>query len=308
MDERLRVLEGSTNIENIGFIMCNICGLKFKKITAEHLKKHSTTLKEYSEKYPKAILTCRNSCWKASRKLKGLPKSEETIAKMKEAQKGEKSVHFGKHHSEETKKRISMSLSRHDITKQKVITTLQEIVNNNKNIKKRQAWTTISKKLKCSWSPVWKTFGSKKPFSIDDIFKEANIPIPVTKKQIRWKEKEQLGLELCKELYGEGISKPYYRGIGYPDYIPTNSSRPIIEIKSTLRDIREEQILRYLRIKDTKVMVFDNKGNPPIESNRIIYMQQLIKNLPGDKSIVFQQKWERIKREIDDNQQSIGDF
>lgn len=38
-------------IENIDFILCKICGLKFKEINNDHVKKHNMTCEEYDKKF-----------------------------------------------------------------------------------------------------------------------------------------------------------------------------------------------------------------------------------------------------------------
>ena len=42
-----------------GFVLCQICGRKFRQITSFHLKKHKVTVKEYRDKFPEAEITCK---------------------------------------------------------------------------------------------------------------------------------------------------------------------------------------------------------------------------------------------------------
>jgi len=50
------------DIENVDYIVCQICHKHFKRLNATHLtNKHNITMKEYRDKYPNAILICENT-------------------------------------------------------------------------------------------------------------------------------------------------------------------------------------------------------------------------------------------------------
>jgi hypothetical protein len=112
---------------------CEICGKEFKNYRAlsNHLKKYKITSKEYYDRFLKKedegicpvcgketnyINLNRGYCKFCSKKCAkkgenhpnyGKHRSEETKKKLSEAQKGEKNSFYGKHHSEETKKKLS---------------------------------------------------------------------------------------------------------------------------------------------------------------------------------------------------------
>ena len=50
----------SEKIEGRDYVVCQICGKKFKQITQKHLNKHSITFSEYIKKYP-CVLTILDS-------------------------------------------------------------------------------------------------------------------------------------------------------------------------------------------------------------------------------------------------------
>lgn len=150
--------------EGIDYVVCQICGVKRKKVNNAHLRMHNLTPSEYLDLYPDAVLTCESTRKKLSeankgkplsnehkRNLskslkegirtgqitplsgeknpmfgqmpwnKGIPCSEETKQKISEIAKeeyktgkrerliGEKHRLFGKHHTKETRKKISQA-------------------------------------------------------------------------------------------------------------------------------------------------------------------------------------------------------
>lgn len=52
-------------IENIDYVVCEICGKKVKKLNNTHLKKHEITLSEYKILYPKSLIISENSYLKS---------------------------------------------------------------------------------------------------------------------------------------------------------------------------------------------------------------------------------------------------
>jgi endogenous inhibitor of DNA gyrase (YacG/DUF329 family) len=114
-------------------ISCKICGREFKNYIAlnAHLKKHKITSKEYYDEFFKKenegicpicgketkylglkrgyCKFCSRRCAKSKENNPNYGKhlSEETRKKLSDANKGENSLNYGKHLSEETRKKIS---------------------------------------------------------------------------------------------------------------------------------------------------------------------------------------------------------
>jgi endogenous inhibitor of DNA gyrase (YacG/DUF329 family) len=114
-------------------ILCEICGKEFKnyKSFGDHLKLHKVTSKEYYDKFLRKDSEgicpvcgketsyislnrgyrkfCSNKCAnsKENNPMFGKHLSEETKKKLSDANKGENNPNYGKHRSEETKKKIS---------------------------------------------------------------------------------------------------------------------------------------------------------------------------------------------------------
>jgi endogenous inhibitor of DNA gyrase (YacG/DUF329 family) len=112
---------------------CEICGREFKnfKTLARHLRTHKITSKNYYDKYLKKEgegicpicgketnyinlnkgyrKFCSKKCAKSGENhpLYGKHRSEETKKKISDAHKGENNPFYGKHHTKETKKKIS---------------------------------------------------------------------------------------------------------------------------------------------------------------------------------------------------------
>jgi len=75
-------------------IQCEICGKSFKALTAKHLKSHETTLSEYKNQFPNAPTQSPYTIEQHSKRAirmnkvrKGIPRSRETIDKIKETKK-----------------------------------------------------------------------------------------------------------------------------------------------------------------------------------------------------------------------------
>jgi hypothetical protein len=44
------------NVENVDFVVCQICGQHLNQIHYAHLKMHNMTISEYTNKYPSAVM------------------------------------------------------------------------------------------------------------------------------------------------------------------------------------------------------------------------------------------------------------
>lgn len=89
------------------FVSCRICGKRFRVITPSHLKyKHSTTMKEYMNKYPNAHIICKYSNRKKAKNVSiaqlGIPFSKERRQSLSKAR-------IGMRHSLETRRKIGIS-------------------------------------------------------------------------------------------------------------------------------------------------------------------------------------------------------
>lgn len=94
-------------------ITCLICGKKFREITRSHLKyKHNITLKIYKELFLGASLVSEEFRIKASESHKGKKQSEESNRKRSETLKGRIPSNKGKHHTEEAKIKMSISVKK----------------------------------------------------------------------------------------------------------------------------------------------------------------------------------------------------
>ena len=195
---------------------------------------------------------------------------------------------YGKEKAKEMKKKQLEKKLRKDITKDRVLKTVEDIINKyGKNIKKTTIKNILKEKLSCSFTPIERVCGN-----LDSILNTLKINIPFNKS---WKEKENFGLDLCKEIYGEGYIKKYYKDFGYPDYVPFDESKPIIDIKSTLSDCSIEQQNKYDRIRNgMRFMVFDENGKTNINEERIILIKEVIKSLPNNKRMILQKRYEHI--------------
>lgn len=72
---------------NEDFVVCQICGKNFKTISATHMKSHGSCLKEYVEKFPDAVLKCKNSLDKMSNSMTGQKRTDEQKKRLSEAAK-----------------------------------------------------------------------------------------------------------------------------------------------------------------------------------------------------------------------------
>ena len=124
-------------VENVDFVVCKECGMKFRAITFNHLKpRHSMTVADYQQKYPDAILyaeVTRDSLRtflgknhtkeyraECSKRMSGknnpmyglvgdknFARRPEVRAKISRAVSGEKNGYYGKKHTKEWKRRQS---------------------------------------------------------------------------------------------------------------------------------------------------------------------------------------------------------
>ena len=265
----------TTNIKNFCICGCNK-EISFKLYHTYYKPKfiqghNSVGLnKENSEKYRKV-----------SEKLKGRTKENDESKKI-------------------MSEKLSKFLIRKDITKEKILEVTKNIIKYENNLSRIKIWHLLKENLKCkSKIPIIRAMNSSSA-SLDIILNELNIDIPKWynwKQTEKWRKKEELGLELCMEIYGKGDIKKYYKNIGYPDYVPENTSHPLIEIKSNLNiyNIKQKEKYEHIR-KDVRFMVFEDKGYT--NTSNVLYMKEIIRTLPNNKRIVFQQKYERIINNI----------
>lgn len=89
-------------VEGRDFVVCAVCGKRFKRISATHLKKHGITTDEYVKKYPDSQLTCYVSKDKQSEsRSKFLNENPDALFKLK-------TLFSGRNHTEETKELLRL--------------------------------------------------------------------------------------------------------------------------------------------------------------------------------------------------------
>lgn len=280
-------------------------------LSIRNSEKHKLAMKskERSEKLSKAFTGRKISeeqKIKISNTLKGRRLSEEAMEHLRAAIK-RRMERGGPWLSPESRKKLSDSKKKH--------ITINEIVENFKNILKYEGRLTKSELVEkmgirriCSRTKI-KSVLREYNKTLDEIIEENNLP--VEKRDARWRQKEELGIELCKELYGEGDVKPYYKSKdekSFPDFVPEDKEKPIVEIKSRIKDVNIQQYDKYTNIrKDVRVMVFDTDGATDLPKDKILYMKEIIKTLPDGKKVFYQEKYERIKNVIPKEQTSLSE-
>lgn len=235
----------------------------------------------------------------------GKHNSEEHNQRIREANMGRKfSKASRKKMSESFKLRIGEKNShfRFDITREKIKITIEEIISRNKKIVLGDLKEQITKELGCSEVPIRTRWGS-----ISVILQDLGISLP--RKQ-RWQRKEEFGIQLAKEIYGEGDIKRYYKELhSRPDFVPSDTTQPIIDIKSTTQDVKMLQKNKYERIRqNVRFIVFENRGNTEVPSNKIQYMEELIQSLPNTKRRLFKEEYTRIRLGIDEEQKTLSEI
>ena len=111
--------------EGIDYVICLVCGKKFKGISNTHLKHHNLTPEEYKKKYPDSKMICDKSTQQRLQKIEGKTyeeiygeekaeqlraiRSEATRRSFEVSERRQKNIdaHTGKVLSEETKMRIA---------------------------------------------------------------------------------------------------------------------------------------------------------------------------------------------------------
>lgn len=135
-------------------IKCRICDNEFSVITPTHLMKHEYTVSAYQSQYPDAPLISAEKLAEKKEKLsksmtgkvpynKGISASEEQKRKQSETMKKKYNngeiIHWntGKHHSHETKEKISSSLQGKSLTnehRQNISLGLQKMYHDKKTV------------------------------------------------------------------------------------------------------------------------------------------------------------------------------
>lgn len=104
------MLQQLSTSDNDDYIICQICGKKLKFINWSHLRQHAIDLNEYKNRFPDARTISKSFAKQMSDARLGKPLSEEHKQQLKAYHLTRTTPHApfgGKHHSEETKRRIS---------------------------------------------------------------------------------------------------------------------------------------------------------------------------------------------------------
>ena len=288
-------------------IECLICHKYFEALSGHLLRKHSINTRDYMKQFNVNITVSKILSKKLSeiniRWQKPLGRSIK-IKRCRLCDKEFKDYYKKKFcsyscaykMSKEWRRRGKQKIPKIDYLqlKERLINKIQNVVKENKNIYRNELEEILCREFNCSLRGILRIASGN--INGGGGFKTLLDKLNVNIKNVpKWKQKEQLGLEIAKKLYGEGQIKPYYKNIGFPDYVPNNPNLPIIDIKSTLDTISIEQEKKYKNIrKDVKFLVFDEKVKSEVDVKNIIYMKQIIKSFSSDTRNYFLNKYTQI--------------
>lgn len=206
----------------------------------------------------------------------GIKKTKNIILNHKKGQKN-------KIVSEQTKKKLSIINRKY--TNKEILDNLLFLFNRYPMLKKSDLYGAGKfKNFVCHESSIRKRFGS-----FDNAAKYINKEFNI---KDRWEIKEKFIGEVLQFFYKDIKYQIYHKNIGWPDF---ETEKEIYEVKSTLNDIKIEQIRKYKKIgKKIFIVVFENRGNTIINKDRIIDIDNLIIQMPNKKRDLFFNKKEMI--------------
>lgn len=75
---RYQMSKKYTGTEGVDYVVCQVCGERFRSITPTHLKRHDITISEYMKKYPNSNMKCEKTRQLSSESMTGniLPRGE----------------------------------------------------------------------------------------------------------------------------------------------------------------------------------------------------------------------------------------
>lgn len=205
----------------------------------------------------------------------------------------------GKIVSKETRKKLSDAF-RKEINEKDIIEHFKNVLRYEgrllkTNIGKHHSFVSNSK-IRKTCKEINKT--------LDQIALENNLKFD--KRIIKWRQKEKLIEEVIEEYEGNIETQKNFPGIGRPDIITKDK---VYEAKSYYYMGWSNQLNRYEQLnREVKFIVFEDKGQTDIPKEKTILIKEIVKKLPNDKKLLIQEKIERINNNIPLEQISLREI
>lgn len=239
------------------YVICKFCGNKLKQLSYQHLKRHGITPREYKELFPNSKLMAEDVLKKISNISKGHKMSIESRNKLSVIRKGENNPFYGKHHTEEFRKRLRQirkkdPTSRRPEVRKKISLALKDKPKSEEHRKNLS-------KAKIRYYKTHDVWNKGKPFLVG----ERN---PMYEKHHAEETKEKIrNSEYHKNLSGENNPR-WEGGISFEPYGPEFNDK----LKEQIRK-RDDYICqlcgahqsKFKRALDVHHIDYDKKNNEP---------------------------------------------